>query len=294
MPIEPDTDVLRIEELIRRRSSTDRRMGYAWMVVPLLPVIVGTAVAVSVIGIIATNIPSLGNLQQQQAKALPIVGEIIALYGLGILALYIVLLVGCFAIYNLIERRNGHFRRQQQLFSTLQVHLASKLNPSRNVNITLLAHSNEDSTFQERDRPSGLWAVLYLFVTPIVSIIVPYNLTQDLRRHEEVQLASQTALVSSFTDAGLPSLTIPQYRLHKRDPMLFVILSAITGGLFWVYWFYTLLKDYNEHFSDQARFEDEILGALKPKPPTTHCLACGGLVEANAKFCPYCGSKQAS
>jgi len=294
MPVQPDTAVPRIEELIRRRSATDRRMSYIWMLVPLLPVIVGMAVAISLIGIIASNISSLENLRQQQANALPIVGEIVALYGVGIIALYLVLAVGSFAIYNLIERRNAHFRRQQQLFSTLQAHLASLLNPSKSGNITILRQVNEDSIFQERDRPSGLWAVLYLFVPPIVSIVVAYNLTQDIRRHDQLQIASQTALVGAFIDAELPSLTVAQYNSHKRDPMLFVILTAITGGLFWVYWFYALLKDYNVHFSDQARFEDEILGALKPPLPTRLCSSCGGVIEGNVKFCPYCGSKQES
>jgi len=293
MPVHPDAAVPRIEELIRRRSSTDRRMGYIWMLVPLLPAIVGMALAISLIGIIATNISNLANLGQQQTNALPIVGEVFALYAIGIIALYTVLLVGSFAIYNLIERRNGHFRRQQQLFSALQDHLASALNPSNGANVTSLRQLNDDSIFQERDRPSGLWAVLYLFVTPIVSIIVAYNLTLDMRRHDDLQVASQTALVGAFADAKLPPLQVVQHDPHKRDPMLFVVLTVITGGLFWIYWFYTLLKDYNTHFSDQARFEDEILNVLKPHPPTKLCSACGNVIEGSVKFCPYCGSKQA-
>jgi hypothetical protein len=85
---------------------------------------------------------------------------------------------------------------------------------------------------------------------------------------------------------------LPSGRLHKRDPFLFLILTAITGGLFWIYWFYKLLEDYNEHFQDQALFEDQVLASLKPKIPSKQCHSCGGPVPEEAKFCPFCGKSQ--
>jgi predicted permease len=160
--------------------------------------------------------------------------------------------------------------------------------------ISLLENSNEDSIFQERDRAAGLWSILYLFVTPIVGIIIAYNLTQDLRKHEELQVTAQAAISGALRDIGLPPLPATQYRAHKRDPLLFVILSLITAGLFWIYWFYVLLKDYNEHFSDQASFEDGLLNVLKPPPVRKYCSTCGGVLEGPARFCPHCGAKQAS
>lgn len=279
--------------MIRRRSSTDRRMGYVWMIVPVLPILVGIGLAVSLIGILASAFSRIGSLQQP-ASAIPAAGAILALYGLAIVSFYTILAFGAFATYYMIERRNGHFRRQQRLFSTLQEYLTSKTGVAGNENGFRLWQSSEESALEERDRPAGLWSVLYLFVTPIVGLIVAFNLTQDLRRHEELQANYQTALLGALNEAGFVTPTLPPSRLHQRDPLLFIILTAITGGLFWVYWFHTLLKDYNQHFQDQAQYEDQILAVLKPHSPTRKCVTCGGAVPESAKFCPQCGTQQAS
>jgi chromate transport protein ChrA len=121
----PKPTIDRIEELIHRRSSTDRKMSYIWMLVPLLPIVLGLAIAVSLIGVIISAVSKLGNAATQttQASALPIVGAIAAVYAGGIVALFVVLLLGCFAFYNMIERRNAHIRRQQQLFLAIQTYL---------------------------------------------------------------------------------------------------------------------------------------------------------------------------
>ncbi len=293
MSTQPELLIQRIEDLIRRRSSTDRRMGYVWMIVPILPIIAGIAIAVSIIGILVSAISRVGSLQQPQ-NAAPIVGEILGLYGFAIMSLYLVLLVGSFALYYLIDRRNAHFKRQQQLFSMLPTYLASREKAPRAESNYRLAQLSEDSVLEERDRPAGLWAVLYLFVTPIVGLIVAYSLTQDLRKHEDLQSAYQTSLVGAFSEAGIQLPTFASDRAHKRDPILLIILTAITAGLFWIYWFYTLLKDYNEHFRDQTRFEDQILASLKPQPATNPCATCGGAVPETARFCPNCGRPRSS
>ena len=282
-----------VEGLVQRRSSTDRRMGYVWMLVPILPMVVAISLAISFIGILTSAIPNLGNIQQPES-ALPFVTELLGLYGFAIVSLYVVLIFGAFALYYLIERRNNHLRRQQRLFSTIETHLAQETKAAGGDRISSLTRLSEESTFEERDRPAALWSILYLFVTPIVGVVVAYNLTQDLQKHEGLQSTYQTALLSALSEAGLRSPTIASYKPHKRDPLLFLILTAITGGLFWVYWFYTLLKDFNEHFQDQAHFEDEILSLLKPEPTTRDCPSCGGLVPEIAKFCPHCGEQQSA
>jgi hypothetical protein len=115
-----------------------------------------------------------------------------------------------------------------------------------------------------------------------------------LHKHEELQSNYQTTLLSALSETGVAPLTLPPSRLHKRDPMMLIILTAITAGIFWIYWFYTLLKDYNEHFQDQAQFEDQILTLLTPQPKARNCGTCGGAVPENAKFCPHCGRQQTS
>ena len=288
-----DPALLRIEELVRRRSSTDRRMGYVWMIVPILPAVAAVVIGASLIGILVSILPRISSLtrpQSTQTAITPIAGEIFALYGLAIVTFYVVLLFGALAFYYLIDRRNRHFGRQQLLFSTLHRYLAAKAPASENM--SRLGQLSEDSVYGERDRPAGLWAVLFLFVTPIVGLLAAYNLTQDLQRHDELQSSYQTTLVNAFSDAGVQPPAFSPYKFHKRDPFLFIILSAITAGLFWLYWFYTLLKDYNEHFLDQTRFEDQILNSLMPQKAMITCGVCGAGVPRNARFCPSCGNAQ--
>jgi len=190
----------------------------------------------------------------------------------------------------LIDRRNRHFGRQQLLFSALQGYFAAKVPASEN--ISRLGQLSADSVYAERDRPAGLWALLFLLLNPIVGLVAAYNLTQDLNRHDELQSNYQVTLVNAFSDASVQPPSFSSYKFHKRDPFLFLVLSAITAGFFWIYWFYTLLKDYNEHFSDQSKFEDQLLNSLIPQEASKPCGVCGATVPRNARFCPYCGKAQ--
>jgi hypothetical protein len=290
-----DPTLQRIESLMHRRTESDRRMSYAWMIVPLLPLAAAVVIGALLVGILVSLIPNISNLSHPttaQSTIAPIVGGILALYGLAIIVLFITLFFGALSFYYLIDRRNRHLARQQLLFSTLHRYLASKAPTSES--IARLTYLSEDSTYEERPRPAGLWALLFLFVTPIVGLITSYNLTQDMRKHDDFQSNYQTALASSLVEAGFQQPNFQAYKSRSRDPVLFLVLSAITGGVFWIYWYYTLLKDYNEHFADQARFEDQILKEIAPPQIDKNCGTCGGKVPANAKFCPNCGSKQES
>jgi len=288
-----DPTLLRIEELVRRRSSTDRRMGYVWMIVPILPALAATVIGASLLGIVVSILPRISSFTQSQNTqnaVTPIVGNIIALYGLAIITFYVVLFFGALAFYYLIDRRNRHLGRQQLLFSTLQGYLAAKAPASENV--SRLGQLSEDSVYREHDRPAGLWALLFLLLNPIVGLVAAYNLTQDLNRHDELQSNYQVTLLTAFSDASVQPPSFSSYKFHKRDPFLFLVLSAITAGFFWIYWFYTLLKDYNEHFSDQSKFEDQVLNSLIPQEAPKPCGVCGATVPRNARFCPSCGKAQ--
>lgn len=286
LPSQPDIDLRRVEDCVRKRSSTDRRMGNAWMIVPILPIAAGIFLAITLIGIVLSTLPRFqaGNALSQAQ----VVTGFFAFYGFALLTFYVILLIGAFATFYFLDRRNRHFKRQQLLFAAISSHLSSK-NSIAGENVGKLNEVVDDSLLEEHDRPAGLWAVLYVFVTPVVGLVVAYNLTQDLRKHEERQLAYQTTLASALEQSDFPRPSFSVSRKHNRDPMVYLILTAITAGLFWIYWFYTILRDYNEHFEDQAVLEDQIVASLKP---SITCSSCGGSVPHGAKFCPLCGSPQ--
>jgi hypothetical protein len=263
------------------------------MIVPLLPVAAAVTIGATFVGILASIIPRISNISEPaavQGAIEPIVGGMLAVFALGVIVFFAELFFGALSFYYLIDRRNRHFTRQQALFTTLHQYLTSKAPSSEN--IPQLGFLSQDFALEEQMRPAGLWAVLFLFVTPIVGLVTSYSLTQDLRRHDELQSKYQAALTSSLIDAGFQQPSFPRYDGRNRDPVLLIILSAITGGLFWIYWFYTLLKDYNDHFSNQAKFEDELFALLRPMPTQKICGSCGGLMPTSARFCPSCGKQQ--
>lgn len=284
----------RLAEIIGRRSTTDRRMGSVWMLVPLLPTVVAIVVAAAFVRAIALIIPHLQSFQGTTPP--PSLGAsvgalIVGAYVIAIVAGFAVLFLLSLALYYLIDRRNGHFRRQQLLFTTLTKYLETK-QTSAGPRSSRLAQLCEDAEYEEQERPAGVWAILNMFVTPIASLAVAFNLTQDLSKHDARQASLEEGLTGAFTEAGITSPSLENTKPRKRDPMLFLLLTIITGGLFWIYWFYTLLGDFNGHFANQALFEDRILGALKPAIQEKKCAACGGSVPLSAKYCPFCGAAQ--
>jgi hypothetical protein len=262
------------------------------MIVPLLPLVAAVVIGATFVGITVSMLPRLGNLTQSAttpSAVAPFATGIASGLGLAILALFAVQFLGAVSFYYMMERRNRHFARQQLLFSTLHRHLATKTSASEKV--SQLGYLAEDLTYEEHPRSAGIWALLFL-IAPITGLIAAYNLTQDLRKHDELQSEYQTTLAQSLAEAGFQQPNFPPYKPRGRDPVLFLVLSAITGGIFWVYWFYALLTDYNGHFSDQAKFEDQILTVLIPPQVEKPCRTCGGAVPSGAKFCPHCGNSQ--
>lgn len=291
MSLEQDL-LRRIEDLVNRRAVTDRRMGNIWMLVPLLPIVVVIALVAAFVQAIA---PMLSNLQalQENVAANSIVVQLLGLYASAIVSIYLLFFLLSLALYFLIDRRNNHFKRQQLLSQTLVKYLETRTKavsprPSK------LAELCDELTYEEQDRPAGIWAILNLFVTPIVSLVVAFNLTQDLGKHDVRQINFQENLAATFTEIGVTPPSLASQKPLKRDTILFLLLTFITAGFFWICWFYTLLKDYNEHFANQALFEDRMLAALKPTPHGRNCGSCGGSVPETAKYCPFCGTLQTS
>jgi len=307
-----------LEYAIRKRFESDRIMGYIWMIVPILPLllaILGTAIF---LGLILKAI-AIGITEPPPAAAVPIsfMEGILILAWIGLILVgFIVSIFGAIALYYMIARRNNHFRRQRMFTSILLPYLETKLKEKgRSSNaISALALLNRESEYEETEKSPAVWAVLYLFVSPIVGLFVFHFLTHDLYKHFKSQVDLSRNLEALLKDLDIQFISPTQYEIKRRETILYIILTIITVGLFWIYWFYLQLKEYSEHFKSQWKLEDQLMNTLRTQmeglPPETrattlpttpppslslglkYCQYCGKAIPHDAKFCDLCGKQQ--
>ena len=110
-----------------------------------------------------------------------------------------------------------------------------------------------------RTRNVAGWVVLS--VLPVINAFAkPYIfhfLTRDYYRHERYEELILKCLSSKF-----PKLQLVNFEYPDRDTVMYFLLSAITLGIFWIYWMYTLFSDPNRHFKEHRVFEELLLEEL--------------------------------
>jgi hypothetical protein len=307
-----------LEYAIRKRFESDRMMGYIWMIVPILPLLLAILGAAILLGFILRVIAA-GISGPTPTAPFPTdsMAAILMLGWIGLILVgFIISVFGAVALYYMISRRNNHFRRQRMFTSILLPYLEVKLKEKgRSPNtISALALLNRDSEYEETEKSPAVWAVLYLFVSPIVGLYVFHFLTHDLYKHFKRQVDLGRSLEASLKDLDIQFVSPAQYEIKRRETILYIILTIITVGLFWIYWFYLQLKEYNEHFKSQWKLEDQLMNTLRTQmeglPPETHgpalptapqapshvglkyCQYCGKAILLDAKFCDLCGKQQ--
>jgi len=307
-----------LEYAVGKRSESDRIMGYVWMIVPILPLllaILGAAILAGfILEVIATGIsapsPTAPTFSTESLVTVFMLGWI----GL-ILVGFIISIFGAVALYYMVLRRNNHFRRQRIFTSILLPYLEAKLKEKEKSSnaVSVLALLNRDSEYEEAEKPAAVWAVLYLFVSPIVGLYVFHFLTNDLYKHFKRQIDFSGNLEALLKDLDVQFVSPAQYEVKRRETVLYIILTIITAGLFWIYWFYLQLKEYNEHFKSQWRLENQLMNTVRtmeglpsethppslptaplaPSPPgLKYCHYCGKALSLDARFCDLCGKEQ--
>jgi len=307
-----------LEYAVGKRFESDRMMGYIWMIVPILPLLLAILGAAVFLGFILTAIAA-GISGPTPTAPFPTdsMAAILILGWIGLILVgFIVSIFGAVALYYMILRRNNHFRRQRIFTSILLPYLEAKLKErgkSSNA-ISALALLNRDSEYEEIERSAAVWAVLYIFVSPIVGLYIFHFLTNDLYKHFKRQIDLSRNLEALLKDLEVQFVSPAQYEIKRRETILYIILTIVTVGLFWIYWFYLQLKEYNEHFKSQWKLEDQLVNTLRTQmeglPPETHapalptvpptplpldlkyCQYCGKAILLDAKFCELCGRQQ--
>lgn len=238
------TAVATIQDAIRRRSETDIRMSGAWILVVIVsPLILFFGFMFVFVGIFSPAAILTG-------LALTFLGVILA----------------ALLYYKLINRRNKHFMRSRVLREGLIRHIESKaeeLGKSHDVvsELSTMRMIHSELSNEEKDKSAGLYAILSIIV-PFVSFYVMYFLTKDFVTHDTRERAFFQAFSTAAGKLGIPAQFPYWKELPKRSAGLYLILTIVLGGLFAIYWLWTLIKDPHQHFDAHTVFEDALLPTL--------------------------------
>ena len=142
--------------------------------------------------------------------------------------------------YYLIERRNKHFLRQDELENRAKTYF-------RNEGKELQPTTNFLS-----ERNAKLWAVSIILILPV--FVIAYFLSKDLLLHERRQ---QAFLKKLFPEGGY----MPQNLAIKK----YTLITLATLGVGIIYWLYKIINTYNSHFKEQRKIEDEIIRLMEEK-----------------------------
>ena len=180
---------------------------------------------------------------------------------LGILTLG---LYSYYVIWQLVSRRDRHFRRIARLAEDATVYLRARAEAAgTDIGERLVRLEAAQRPLRESaaERGALIWTILCFVSQGVGSFVLWYVLMADFRQHEqqEEQLVSVTneALVALGENPGLVSH--PQ--VPERSYWLYLFLTIITLGLFSVYWYYCLIEDPNRHFGAQAEWEARLVRA---------------------------------
>lgn len=121
---------------------------------------------------------------------------------------------------------------------------------------------HSEANAEEEEKSATLWIILSLVTFGIAWLYVLYFLTRDPHRHDSRQQPFMQQVQMALSKLG-KTVVVPSWKtIPSRSFFLYFILSILTLGLFEFYWYYVLIKDFNEHFKAQWSFEDQLAYAI--------------------------------
>ena len=250
---------------VSRRPETDRIVSPAWLLAPILSVVLGVVLGLVVFASFFAFTPGFtpGFTPEQLGP-----GGLAALFGsliaLTVVAIVTVIIV-VYVYYLLIKRRNKHFARYGRLLeATVDVlkEAAQAKGADVETRLVSLEHALRELRDEEGEKSAVLWVVLS-YLTGFATLYVFYFLMKDFHRHERKEdglLEDVNYVLAALDQPEIPRRTEP---IPKRSFAVYLILTIVTLGIFGIYWIYTLIKDPNTHFREQARIEEELLSRLE-------------------------------
>jgi hypothetical protein len=251
----------RISEAIRARSSSDEIMSGMWIVLLILsPFIMAIGIVFVVLGLVASAVSSTG-VGIGIGSGAAAIGLVLILIG-GLIFLLI--------NYKLLKRNNEHSKREAALRQGIIEYFGTKA-AERNMGgalasqLATMQSIDSEARSEERERSAGLYSILIIipFIGTLVQWYVAYILTKFSAKHDHRWMAFAQQTQTAGQALGM-TMVYPSWKtIPERSFFLYLVISLITFGLFWIYWYYAFMKDMNEHYKAQWQFEDQLLAAIQ-------------------------------
>lgn len=173
--------------------------------------------------------------------------------------------------YKLVQRRDDHFRRDWQFREGAIEYLGAKsigMKLDLNVERWSMNSVHQDANIDERERSPLMWGLLVgllsfiPFIGYILVLYVLHFVTKEQRIHEERQLAFNNQFQTGLMKTGVQTVPMNWMPMPRRSTALYMVLSVITIGFFFPYWWYVAITDMNSHIHNQWRFENQLMNNI--------------------------------
>ncbi len=272
-PALPNEDVAKakIQSAIGLRNESDSILSTLW---PALLITLQILVIIIVLAGVFILLDSIYLLSMDPYGDLPnLPDEFVLLIMVGFILQVIMTILQSYLIYRLVLRMDDHFQRDHLLRQGILEYLdARSMSQKIDINVERWTMNtiNMNSSMKEQKKGAITWAMIVglLSFIPAIGIFfllyVLHFLTDDLINHDFNQNNFKRQLNMALAKLGKPMVHPGVYtNVPRRSTGLYIILTIITLGFFLPYWWYVVIRDWNSHFQNQWKFEDEAFSILR-------------------------------
>jgi len=171
-----------------------------------------------------------------------------------------------YLVYRLINRRNLHFARTEELFWKILDMQKSKAQPSDKKIQLPIASTEQDlrRLAGKPERSAVLWGLLTLipYLGWLALIYVLAFLSRDFDHHERWEDLTIEDLNRVGVARGGPEAPRRQWRTPRQSVPAYIVFSFITLGVFPIVWLYFAVTDPKNHFEYHLTFEPMLAADL--------------------------------
>ncbi len=235
---------------LEARNKTDHEIAPKWVWAAVASYI--TWAAVAVIGIINRGLP---------------VTQLTVPIGLLGLAGLIFSAASSYLVYQLINRRNMHFAREEALLWKTLDQVRSKT-PQSDMRTLLPLSFAEQNLFRlsvmGKERSAVLWGLLALipYAGWLAIVYALAFLSHDLGKHEQMEdmvLEDMGRVMMAHSGPAFPTRL---GRMPRQTVPLYLVFSIITLGIFPLVWLYLSVKNPQAHFEYHRSVEASLASSL--------------------------------